>query len=60
MSAPKPTLYETKLTAKHNVRLMLVRRINDTTAYCIGKNKQGKPKPDFNGPYFMNELKRIQ
>ena len=39
MSAPKKIFYESRLSALHNVRLMIARQVDALNCYCLGYNK---------------------
>lgn len=54
-----PKKYETKLSALHNIHLIIVRAVDSEKTYCKAYNKQNLPKIDFDGYYFKNELKKI-
>lgn len=59
MDIPAKTFYETNLTAIHNVRLVLVRKVDQVKCYCIAYTKNWKRKTNFDGYYFQSELKKI-
>lgn len=52
-------LYETKLSALSNIRLEVVRKVNETKVYCIGRDRNGRIMHNFSGYYFKSELTRI-
>lgn len=55
----RKTYHETGLSAAANVKLFIARYVDKTKCYCLGYDRQDKRAVNFDGYYFINELKKI-